>query len=120
MADELVDTFISVALGISAAVTIAGPPLAIFLRKMRQALRGEEEKAEKLAVQRDALVEGHQDAIEALPPTTAKIVKGKLKAAQDRLGVQSDMAKVVDQVKERRKTPVLPLDRPAPPPIPPD
>lgn len=119
MADDWVDTLTNVALGISAAVTIAGPPIALFIRRIRSALRGEEEKAEALAVQRDALVEGHQAAIDELPPATAKMIKGKLKEAQEKLGVQSDMQKVVDEVKQRKTTPVLPLERPDPPAAPP-
>lgn len=123
MADELLDTIGKWAIGVATAVTILGPPLALFIRRIRSALRGEEEKSERLEAQRDALVVGHQDALDELSarsPATAKLVRDKLKGAQEAAGVQSDVAKLVDaerEVRRERKTPVVPLPRPEVPPI---
>jgi hypothetical protein len=110
--DDLGDWLLKLAIGAAAALGILGPAIAMFIRHIRGALAAERqelaaaaEEQARLTAQRSALVVGHLDVLDELDrshPATARLVREKLRAAQDAAGVQSDVAKVVDDARAIR------------------
>lgn len=83
----------------------------------RRALAAEQAQDRGAAVAYATLASVDQ-ALGALPPDTARLVRARLKATQQELGVQSDVARVLDVVRGVTPPPPgapVPIAPPAPP-----
>lgn len=114
MGDLNPEQIVAVATAICTALGLIATALSLAIRQVRRAwAESGGAQVEKVAAQRDALIEGHADALAKLElrdPATARLVKDALRQAQIDRGVQSDLAPLVDQAKALTPPP------PAPPP----